>query len=204
MIDWTAQDWRAVIQNLVASIVLIIAGDFILRTILTFVGGTRPRLKVSIGFHSTPLNDVDWPFLRVWNFGLALSLRTRAAMDVIAYGSVDDIDCDFSWSSSARTPPESTSIYGGRYADLPLAIRANANTTGNLVNYRNLMLARQAYLTERTFLTQGSGTVAGWPLTVGKHRVRITVQSSDGELTRGDFILDVPAWPSVLSIRPHE
>jgi hypothetical protein len=125
-------------------------------------------------------------------------------MDVIAYGSVDDVECEFNWSSSAKTPPESTSIYGGRYADLPLAVRANAKTTGNLVNYRNVMLAGQAYLTERGFLTQGSGAVAGWPLTLGTHRVSVTVQSSDGELTRADFILDVPDWPGLISIRPQQ
>jgi hypothetical protein len=78
---------------------------------------------------------------------------------------------------------------------------SHKNQIGNLTTYKNILLPQQAYLTDRMFLTQGSGSVAPWSLAIGKHIVTMAVQSEDGELTRGEFVVDVPAWPGQISIR---
>src|SRR2546428_2693182 len=115
-IEWTSADWRAVVQNLVASLVLIFIGDLAVRGILSIIGGPSPRLDMNAAPQEN-LADVDWPHIRVRNVGLPLSPRTRAANGVIAYGTVDGSDVRLNWSSSAPSPPEKTDIYGDRFTD---------------------------------------------------------------------------------------
>lgn len=199
-IDWNAEDWRAVIQNVVASVLLIFAGDVLARSFFNYIGGTRPRLRLEPGPPQT-LVDLDWPFVRVTNTGLPLSPRTRAAEGVIAKGTIDGTPVRLNWSSSAARAPESADIYGGEAQDLPMVVRANQSVTASVYGWT--ILAQTAYLTDVTFLTQGprNGAVAQIPLNNGRHDLSITVISLEGSQRTAEFVVTVPPWPGRIVIQ---
>jgi hypothetical protein len=201
-IDWNAQDWRAVLQNVVASVLLIFAGDVLARTLFNYIGGTRPKLRLDPG-PPQPLVDLDWPFVRVTNEGLPLSPRTRAAERVIAKGTIDGTPVRLNWSSSAARPPESVDIYGGEWQDLPLVVRANQSVNASVYGWA--ILAQTAYLTDVTFLTQGprNGAVAQMPLNNGRHALSITVTSLQGSEKTTEFLVTVPPWPGRIVIHQN-
>ena len=200
-IYWTSQDWRAVVQNIVASVLLIFAGDVLARTFFSVIGGTRARLSIVAG-PTQQLKDVDWPFIRVRNHGLPLSPRTQAARGCIAFGKLDGIDYRFNWSSSGPVPLERVDIYGDNFEDLPLVVRAIQNKPGQAL-YRWVLLPTTAFLTDMVFLTQGpmDGTIAQIPLTDGVHELSLVVQSLDGSRTDARFEVNVPPWPGRISVR---
>ncbi len=198
-IDVTAADMRAILQNVAASVLLIFAGDVLVRGLLSIVLGARPRLRIQPGAPKA-MRDLDWPHLVVRNVGLLLSPRTRAAEGVIAFGKLDGVDVRFQWSTSDTRPPSQIDIYGDREAEIPLIVRARAGAPARL--YGNVMPAQTAHLTEVEFLTQGfPGKAAPWPLEVGTHELEFHVQALDGTRTAAKLFLDVPPWPRPLRIR---
>jgi hypothetical protein len=141
-IDWTSQDTRTVALNILAAVILIFFSDALLRGLLFLVFGRRPKLSIDAAPTET-LAYFDWPHLRVTNDGVPLSIQTRAARGVIAFGTIDGVAMNFNWSSSAPTPPETRDIYGNRSADIPLVARPNPDQGATL--YGNVLLPRTAY-----------------------------------------------------------
>jgi hypothetical protein len=114
----------------------------------------------------------------------------------------------FSWSSTGDWPSEESNIYGDRHRDIPIAARLVANTDS--VFKKNFMKATVAHLTEIEFMTQGFHDPAGktklapWPLTNSLHRLNITVQALDGTKSSAAFDLNVPVWPTPMTIRKRD
>lgn len=198
-IDWTDQDTRAVIQNVIASVVLIIVGDGLLRVILGIAFGARPRLRIDVSKRA-PLKDVDWPHLVVTNVGLPFSPRTRGAEAVTAYGTLDGVERRFLWATSADRPPEQVDIYSDRSAEIPLVARSRQNVIGTL--YGNVVPPQTACLTEVEFLTQAfEGKIAPTPIADGDHDLTLTVHALDGTRTTARFGVTVPPWPGAITLR---
>jgi hypothetical protein len=203
--EWSAEDWKAFVINLFAGLALLAVADIAVRLVLSVVLGTRARLSIEPAGDQRA-GDVDWPHLRVTNIGLPFARRTRAVEGVIAHGTFDGSPVVFGWSTTGDWPPEEANIYGRRHRDIPVTARLGANSDG--VFKKNFVKAGVAHLTEIEFMTQGfhdssSGKtkLAPWPLTNSLHRLDVTVQAIDGTTSHASFDLNVPLWPTPITIR---
>lgn len=198
-IQWTSEDVRAVVLNIIASVLIILVGDGLLRGLLSVVLGRAPRLRVTHG-EDQNLADLDWAHLSVENTGLPLAPKTAAARRVVASGSIDGVPIVLLWATTAARPPEQVDIYRGHPRLIPAAVRARQPVAAGL--YQNAMQPRTAYVTDAELLTQGySGKPAPHPLTDGVHELALTVQAEDGTTTSERFLVHVPPWPGRITIQ---
>lgn len=206
--NWLIEDWKAFAVNVSAALALFFVADVLVRGVRGIVVGSRPRLSIEAA-PDQHAGDVDWVHLRVTNVGLPLARKTRAVAGVSAWGKFDGSPVVFSWSSSSDWPPEEANIYGRKYRDIPIAARLIANQDG--IFKRNLVKARVAHLTEIEFMTQGFHDPTGgrtklgpWPLMDTLHRLDVTVQALDGTRSSASFDLNVPVWPTAMTIQRRE
>lgn len=186
------------LSDLIAALVLLVASTFIYRGILSFIGGDRPRLEISVD--PERLSDVDWAHLVVRNEGLPLSRFTRVARGVRAYGRFDGMPREFQWATTERDTKETVDIYHGLPRRIPIAVRIRPGYSLNFW-HDQLHQADTTHLTEVEYMTQwgapqGRVKIAPHPLTDGDHDLQITVEDSDGHATSAQFMLRIPKAPA--------